>query len=235
MQSRPIGVPSQAVAIAWMGLSAVTDGVLSVLLVWCFFQARRASHHWSTRKIAKRLIALTLETVLLTHIVGAVMCILFLTAPAAHRTKNDLFWVLLEIILELYALSILFTIIHHESIRKTMRGDLHHVETSDPSSTKAVHEPTIDMGQTALDRRVEGYIPSPTDTMTDPIHLPALNSSCETGQSARSDHPSFESSQSGGHQSNSTPGSWLVTPPDGLSPGIEQEYFHMPEMRNSKS
>lgn len=154
MASRPIGIPSQVVAIAWMGFSALTDGLLSAILVWHFFKAR-ASARWSTRKLAKRLISLTLETVLLTHIVGAAMCVIFLASPAQHRTKNNIFWFLLEIITELYALSILFTIIHHETVRSALREyQTESQENRDESGGGP--EMSLQMRQTALDRRVEG-------------------------------------------------------------------------------
>lgn len=199
MQSRPIGVPSQIVAIAWMGLSAITDGTLSVILCCCFFQARRASLQWSTRKIAKRLIALTLETVLLTHIVGAIMCIIFLASPKEHRTKNDLFWVLLEIITELYALSILFTIIHHETIRTTMRGD---DRIGDGTMERDGHGAVFDMGQTELDRRVEGHRGAVLTT-----HNGSPN---QYGSSHV--EINLQVSDSTGSQQPSTPGTWPMTP-----------------------
>lgn len=154
MASRPIGVPSQIVAIAWMGCSAFTDGLLSSILIYYFFQARRGTTRWTTRRIAKRFIALTLETVLLTHVVGAIMCIIFLASPAAHRTKNNLFWVLLEIITELYALSILFTIIHHESVRVALKDEVYPVVQIGGNWTEGQARA---MRQTELDWRVEGH------------------------------------------------------------------------------
>ncbi|ORY35809.1 hypothetical protein BCR39DRAFT_585406 [Naematelia encephala] len=107
--TRTIGIPSEIVAILWMGLSAFTDGTLTLILVYHFIRARRSATIL-TETIASRLVALTLETVLLTHIVGATMVIIFLASPASHRSNNNLFWVLLEVVTELYALSVLFTI-----------------------------------------------------------------------------------------------------------------------------
>jgi hypothetical protein len=144
MQARPIGIPSQIVAIAWMGCSALCDGLLSGVLIWQFLKARR-SFQWS--KVAKRFISLTLETVLLTHVVGAVMCVIFLASPPQHRTKNNLFWILLEIITELYALSILFTILHHEAVRAALEDGVHEIGVNGGRSS---------LQQTDLDRRVEG-------------------------------------------------------------------------------
>jgi hypothetical protein len=149
---RSIGVPSQVVAIVWMGLSALTDGAVTLALIYRFSKAR-ASGQSATRSIARSLIALTLETVLLTHVVGGIMCIVFLASPADHRTNNELFWVLLEIVTELYALSVLFTINSRARVRKVLKGPDH------SSSVEIDSKPpeTVDFGQTALDRRVEGY------------------------------------------------------------------------------
>jgi hypothetical protein len=148
-RSRVIGLPSQVVAILWMGLSAFTDGCLSLVLILRFSRARDpSSPHTST--LLRRLITLTLETVLLTHLAGGIMCILFLTSSAAHRTSSPVFWVLLEIITELYALSMLFTINSRHGVRRSLQpgGD---------SVADDGDRVEYDLGQTALDRRVEGY------------------------------------------------------------------------------
>jgi hypothetical protein len=109
-RSRTIRVPSQVVAILWLGLSAGLDGFITASLILCFWRARSKGTYSTGNSIVWRLIALTLETVLLTHICGAVMCVLFLTSPAARRTDSTAFWIFLEVITELYALSLLFTI-----------------------------------------------------------------------------------------------------------------------------
>lgn len=119
--SRAIGVPSQVVAITWMGLSASLDGILTVTLIRCLWRSRSPSMD-RTNDLIRQLITLTLETVLLTHICGAVMCVLFLSQPAQHRTKTTAFWIFLEIITELYSLSVVFTINARSSARRTLHG-----------------------------------------------------------------------------------------------------------------
>ncbi|KAK8866187.1 hypothetical protein IAR55_001338 [Kwoniella newhampshirensis] len=149
--SRVIGVPSQAVAITWMGLSAFIDGSLTIILVYRFSQARRSAFH-STRSLVKRMIALTLETVLLTHMVGGIMCIIFLASPAAHRTHSDIFWVLLEIVTELYALSVVFTV-NSRAPTTPPSSSSGNDSYSDVQSDK----PPLPSTGSALDRHVEGY------------------------------------------------------------------------------
>jgi hypothetical protein len=119
--ARSISVPSQVVAILWMGLSASLDGILTFTLIRCLWRARSPTFD-STNDLVRRLITLTLETVLLTHICGAVMCVLFLSQPAAHRTKTTAFWIFLEIITELYSLSVVFTINARSAARRTLHG-----------------------------------------------------------------------------------------------------------------
>jgi len=130
-----------------MGMSAFTDGVLTLLLLTRFVRSKSTS---TSPSVISRLIALTLETVLMTHIVGAAMCIIFLASPPARRTQHPLFWVLLEIITELYALSILFTI----NARRPAKDEL-----DDLSGGGRVSMPTVldTPGISELDRRVEGY------------------------------------------------------------------------------
>lgn len=125
-----------------MGMSAFTDGVLTLLLITRFVRSK--SQTISSPWIISRLIALTLETVLLTHIVGASMCIIFLASPAATRTRHPLFWILLEIITELYALSIQFTI----NARRPANDGLEDANTGGRQTLAETHE---------LDRQVEGY------------------------------------------------------------------------------
>ncbi|KAJ9106440.1 hypothetical protein QFC21_001586 [Naganishia friedmannii] len=119
--SGALAVPSQVVTILWMGLSALLDGVLTFTLIWCFWRSRSPSVKW-TNDLIRRMIALTLETVLLTHICGAVMIITFLSQPSQHRTKTTAFWICLEIITELYALSVVFTINARSSARRMFHG-----------------------------------------------------------------------------------------------------------------
>lgn len=153
LHSRPIGIPSQVVAILWMGMSAFTDGVLTLLLVIHFIRTRSTTTSPRSGTIITRLVSLTLETVLLTHIVGASMCIIFLASPPARRTEHPLFWVLLETITELYALSILFTI----NARNPAKDELDGISGGAGGRSGVNAESTIAMGQTELDRRVEGY------------------------------------------------------------------------------
>lgn len=134
-----------------MGLSAFTDGCLTLLLITRFVRFRSATSSPRSSGIVSRLIALTLETVLLTHIVGAAMCIIFLASPPARRTQHPLFWVLLEIITELYALSILFTI----NSRNPAKDELEVITGGGRQGGGAL--PDEVMGQTELERRVEGY------------------------------------------------------------------------------
>lgn len=103
-----------------MGLSASLDGILTAILIWCLWRSRSPSMDW-TNDLIQRMIALTLETVLLTHLCGAIMCIAFLSQPARHRTKTTVFWICLEIITELYALSVVFTINARSFARRTFR------------------------------------------------------------------------------------------------------------------
>jgi len=125
-----------------MGMSAFTDGVLTLLLITRFVRSKSATTQSSST--ISRLIALTLETVLLTHIVGASMCIIFLASPAATRTQHPLFWILLEIITELYALSILFTI----NARRPASDETDDANTGGRQTLDETYE---------LDRQVEGY------------------------------------------------------------------------------
>ncbi|KIR52910.1 hypothetical protein I315_04775 [Cryptococcus gattii Ru294] len=149
--SRVIGVPSQVVAILWMGLSAAIDGCITCMLLYRFSRARH-SIFLSTRTLVRRMITLTLSTVLLTHIVGGVMCIIFIASPSSHRTKSNILWVLLEMITELYALSAVFTINSREP--PSPPPSLHENEEEEAKSTRGAEFP---MTQTALDRQVEGY------------------------------------------------------------------------------
>ena len=140
--NKVIGVPSQIVAITWMGMSAFVDGSITLILVLCF--RRRASS-----RLVNKLTTLTLETVLLTHLCGAAMCIIFLAGNPNHRTDKDIFWVLIEIITELYALSMLFTI----NSRRTLRP-------ADSVGAVTTHEASMlegGFGVTEVERRVEGY------------------------------------------------------------------------------
>jgi hypothetical protein len=130
-----------------MGLSALTDGLITFILIFRFSRAQTVA-----RSVVRRLVSLTLETVLLTHIVGAAMCILFLASPADRRTQHPLFWILLEIITELYALSMLFTI----NSRTPGKVDDYDISSG---GRPEVQMPTsdIELRQTALDQYVEGY------------------------------------------------------------------------------
>ncbi|KAJ9115323.1 hypothetical protein QFC24_007032 [Naganishia onofrii] len=119
--SRAFAIPSQVVTTLWMGLSALLDGLLTTILICCLWRSRSPSLN-RTNDLIRQMITLTLETVLLTHICGAVMCVLFLSQPAQHRTKTTAFWICLEIITELYALSIVFTINARSSSRQTFHG-----------------------------------------------------------------------------------------------------------------
>jgi hypothetical protein len=93
-----------------MGLSALTDGIVTASLLIHFCRVRSQARGSGRKRIVQRLVALTLETVLLTHACAAVMCVLFLASPAHRRTESAAFWVFLGTITELYALSLLFTI-----------------------------------------------------------------------------------------------------------------------------
>ena len=150
-QTKTIGVPSQIVAIVWMGLSAATDGSITFILIYHF-----RSHFSQSPKLFTRLISLTLETVLLTHICGGTMCIIFLASPAAHRTSTNIFWVLLEVITELYALSMLFTINARRSIRKVTAGGIT-VVIEDVENKNDAESMCVDFGVSGVERRVEGY------------------------------------------------------------------------------
>ncbi|KAL0241847.1 hypothetical protein I308_106019 [Cryptococcus tetragattii IND107] len=149
---RVIGVPSQVVAILWMGLSAAIDGCITCMLLYRFSRARH-SIFLSTRTLVRRMMTLTLSTVLLTHVVGGVMCIIFIASPSSHRTKSNILWVLLEMITELYALSAVFTINSREP--SSPPPPLH--ENEEVEEAKSTGGAEFPMNQTALDRQVEGY------------------------------------------------------------------------------
>lgn len=148
--TKAIGVPSQVVAITWMGMSAFVDGSITLILI-----IRLRPHRSSSPFLVKRLITLTLETVLLTHMCGAAMCIIFLASPAKHRTDKDIFWVLIEIITELYALSILFTVNSRRFIRDP---DSSFGTSSDRRKTGDGETMFANgFGVSEVERRVEGY------------------------------------------------------------------------------
>lgn len=167
MAHRAIGIPSQVVAITWMGLTAATDLSITLVLVYRFWQARRSPHSSGSSSLYaafSKFIALTLETVLLTHLCGAVMCVLFLSAPASARTRDAFFWVLLEVVTELYALSILFTINTYATVRMEYNnphpnGTISMDEMEPPSASKqgGAVPPPSDLAGSALDRWVEGH------------------------------------------------------------------------------
>lgn len=179
---RTIGVPSQVVAILWMGLSATVDGIVTVVLLFCFSKAKSETTFDGTSSLIKKLMGLTMSTVLLTHLCGAAMCVLFLSAPAAHRTKSDPFWVLLEIVTELYALSLLFTINSRSAVRKTFEGtrveeglndvDLE-VKQEDqvPKQGKEINLADSSATLNWLDRQVEGPQGGPSLL----VEMPALS------------------------------------------------------------
>jgi hypothetical protein len=81
------------------------------------------------------------------------MCVVFLSRPAAHRTDLDIFWVLIEIITELYALSMLFTI---NSRRLVRRENASVTLTEDMPSIEEEGEEKV-YGASEIERRVEGY------------------------------------------------------------------------------
>lgn len=151
-RSRVIGVPSQVVAILWMGLSAAIDGCITCMLLYRFSRARHSISQ-STRTLVRRMMTLTLSTVLLTHIVGGVMCIIFIASPSSHRTKSNFLWVLLELITELYALSAVFTI--NSRVSRPSPSSLHENGKEEDGEFRGGAE--CPMTQTALDRQVEGY------------------------------------------------------------------------------
>jgi hypothetical protein len=132
-----------------MGLSAFTDGTLTLLLIVRFIRSRPPSTPLSASSVITRLITLTLETVLLTHIVGASMCVIFLASPPSRRTQHPLFWILLEVITELYALSILFTI----NARRPAKEELDGMSGGGRTESDGVRGSSA----SELDRRVEGY------------------------------------------------------------------------------
>lgn len=146
-ETKVIGNQSTIVAITWMGLSAFTDGTITLLLLLKFRQTYRNSP-----RLVTRLTALTLETVLLTHMCGAAMCVIFLASDPKHRTDKDIFWVLIEIITELYALSMLFTI----NARRDLRRAGGEVVTADLSVYKSPPELHHGVAASEIERQVEG-------------------------------------------------------------------------------
>ncbi|KAJ9094172.1 hypothetical protein QFC19_008022 [Naganishia cerealis] len=158
-----------------MGLSATLDGILTITLIRCLWRSRSPSMY-RTNDLIRQLITLTLETVLLTHLCGAIMCVLFLTQPAQHRTKTTAFWIFLEVITELYSLSVVFTINARSSARRTFHGSPSppitppqpiHQEPNDPPSARVVTNNFAD--QRRLDFAVEGLQEIPRFT----YHFPA--------------------------------------------------------------
>lgn len=186
--SRTIGVPSQIVAILWMGLSASLDALLTLTLLRALWRARSPTFD-TTNDVIRRLIALTLETVLLTHLCGAAMCVLFLSQPAAHRTKTTAFWILLEVITELYALSVVFTINARSGARRTLKGSQNTTPTPAPTptpgplaaATDTLPAPTRDFrDQRQLDFAVEGFQDVPRFS----YHFPPPTTSAAVGAGA---------------------------------------------------
>ena len=92
-----------------------------------------------TRLRSLHSLQLTLETVFLTHLVGLVMVVLFLS----KRTSTNAFWILLELVTELYALSVLFTLNSRQSMRQSFvgtRGGLRTIPMTQPG-VQVVEQP----------------------------------------------------------------------------------------------
>lgn len=138
-----------------MGLSAVTDGTVTATLIHHFWKVRSQTKGSRPNKIVKQLIALTLETVFLTHFCAAIMCVLFLVGPPSRRTESPVFWMFLGIITELYALSLLFTINSRSSstIQRAISNNRKPEEKPGPSGL--THFDPADTS--AWDHAVEGH------------------------------------------------------------------------------
>ncbi len=161
-KAKQIGIVATVVAISWMGLTAITDGILTVVLIRTFVRARSAN----PQPTINRLIRLTLETVLLTHLVGAIMCIIFLTSPSASRTNQNAFWIFLEMVTELYALSILFTINSKSASKDVERANMTYQAEGRHGGERSGADADIALRQSVLDRRVEGYQGAPLAQLT---------------------------------------------------------------------
>lgn len=98
--------------LTWMILSGGMDLLLTICLLLTLKRAKTRSSPL-THPIIHKLQRLTLETVLLTHLMGAAMCVIYLAGDSRWRTGGvggTGFWILLEVIGETWALSIVWTI-----------------------------------------------------------------------------------------------------------------------------
>jgi hypothetical protein len=105
------------------------------------------------------------------------MCVLFLSQPAQHRTKTTAFWICLEIITELYALSIVFTINARSSSRRTLHG----APPPSPAfatSAQSITQQNIQTGQVTTEnfvdsRRLDFMVEGMQDVSRFSYHFPA--------------------------------------------------------------
>jgi len=112
--------------------------------------------------VITKLVKLTMETFLLTHIVEATMVVIYLTSNPMKRTGSPVFWILLEVITELYALSVLFTVNSRKKREErdetsTDLEDQWQVSNEGPEFHALRQVDTRKGGDSAFDRRVEGY------------------------------------------------------------------------------
>lgn len=104
IQAIKLGPAANAMPTVWFSLAATIDGSITLSLLYLLLHQAHAYTH--TREMLLQVVRLTLETVLLTHAIGATLFVLWLVS----RTRSNMFWFLLEIIAETYSLSILFTL-----------------------------------------------------------------------------------------------------------------------------
>lgn len=112
-EAMSIGPVADAFPTVWLTCAAAIDGGLTATLIYTLLKERQFHKH--TRQLLYEIAGLTLETVLLTHVIGATLFVLWLTS----RTRTNAFWFFIEIIAECYALSVLFTLNSRNRFRRT--------------------------------------------------------------------------------------------------------------------
>ncbi|KAM0752149.1 hypothetical protein T439DRAFT_324227 [Meredithblackwellia eburnea MCA 4105] len=164
---RTAGISPAAIHIpvVWLVCSALLDAFVTGMLL--FNLATTPTHFQASRTLVRKVMVLTLETVLVTHVVGAVMAILFFV----KGTRTDAFWLLLSIITECYALSILFTINSRRTFRQSFEGQRVDLNDIPPSPNVAtlrelrIHFPSPAVAKVKGERTGYSRRPSENDSI----------------------------------------------------------------------
>ncbi|KAL7006524.1 hypothetical protein EMMF5_003945 [Cystobasidiomycetes sp. EMM_F5] len=152
-QDISVGPAANALPTVWLSCAACIDGGITASLVYMLYREKHDYRH--TKALVMNVIRLTLETVLLTHIIGATLFVLWLTS----RTTTNAFWFFIEIISEMYALSVLFTLNSRNSFRKVSRPDeqymvdrqLNELNSLEAARRSVMDLPTGHTSSTAID------------------------------------------------------------------------------------